>query len=606
MNTLLIYLFKVFFLTILTEFLYIKLSKGMAANAIRLQARRFLITSAISLLPTALISGSSLPLGATLMIDIVCLAWAITFPLLYHLTNRKVALGYENQMDIVFAVYCYGWLTGLLILSTAEPGTMLWLCLLAIAEWILLLIPLSLWGYYLLYKRCIDAYGMQLIEDTNYNEIIEFYHSLSPTKRRLLPIVLVAILALSLLLNLTGSAQLDPKPTWPFITLTFLITLFLTYYLWKKRHGVFVRTGAIHLWLLVKDYMKAESNYTAECEKRMQELFATPLSKDFSRPSTLLLVIGESASRDYMSAFAPIEEQTTPWLDRCKKDTDHFILFPHAYSCNMHTVPTLEKALTESNQYNKLPFLQAPSIIDVAHKLGYHVHWYSNQGHLGVNDTPITTIAGTSDVAKWTKQKINRVQYDGSLVSFLNEINPEVNNLLVLHLKGSHFNYENRFPAENRMWGKDNPHDNYTNYINSLHYTDSVLEQFYTYCSSKLNLQAMVYFSDHAADPLIPRFPGFNGFNPSRIPLFVYVSDEYQQLHSSRVEALKKNHLKYFTNDLIYELMCGIFDIRSNHFDESACLASNQYKYTRDTLFTYEGRIPIADDKGEKLLNDFC
>ena len=65
-----------------------------------------------------------------------------------------------------------------------------------------------------------------------------------------------------------------------------------------------------------------------------------------------MMVIGESASRDYMSAFTPMEHDTTPWMRRMAEDNRHTILFPNAYSCAMHTVQSLEKALTEYNQYN--------------------------------------------------------------------------------------------------------------------------------------------------------------------------------------------------------------------------------------------------------------
>ena len=66
----------------------------------------------------------------------------------------------------------------------------------------------------------------------------------------------------------------------------------------------------------------------------------------------------------------------------------------------------------------------------------------------------MTLVAETSDVAKWTKQELNRVQYDMTLLDFIDELNPEVNNLLVFHLKGSHFNFLNRYPQEYTVWGK--------------------------------------------------------------------------------------------------------------------------------------------------------
>ena len=43
--------------------------------------------------------------------------------------------------------------------------------------------------------------------------------------------------------------------------------------------------------------------------------------------------------------------------------------------------------------------------------------------------------------------------------------------------------------------------------------------------------------------------------------------------------------------------MCGIFDIKSNHYDEANSLASPLYKYTKDTLKTHMGRQNLSNDK---------
>ena len=75
------------------------------------------------------------------------------------------------------------------------------------------------------------------------------------------------------------------------------------------------------------------------------------------------------------------------------------------------------------------------------------------------------------------------------------------------------------------------------------------------------------------------------------------MSDEFIAKHATRVAALRANEARYFTNDLLYELFCGMMDIASNRFDEKASLASTQYKYTREELFTYEHTRCIADDE---------
>ena len=78
--------------------------------------------------------------------------------------------------------------------------------------------------------------------------------------------------------------------------------------------------------------------------------------------------------------------------------------------------------------------------------------------------------------------------------------------------------------------------------------------------------------------------------------MFVYLANEYINKFPNTYNALKENTKKYFTNDLAYELMCGIFNIQSNHYDEENSIASSKYKYTREMLKTDIGNKWIKDD----------
>ena len=567
--------------------IYYGCNKGMSHSARGQQTRRFAAAAILVWLPIAIVGAQpDMPLALAALSGAV---WAITYPLIFHLTNRKISPDYENYGEISCGIYFFGLFAAIGLLGGGVIA--------AIAEWMLLLISISLWVYYMLYGTCIDANGMKIVQDSHPNEIIEFSRSYPLWKVVLLLIAIVALLAGFIVGNHNTTV---PETPWK-IALLVAVALFFAWYIFKPHRGMFVRSGIVRLWLDIREYAANDHRYVSEMEQRLKDLHVKPLGKAFQRPSTIMMVIGESASRDYMSAFTPMEHDTTPWMRRMAEDNRHTILFPNAYSCAMHTVQSLEKALTEYNQYNGRQFYDSCSIIDIAHRLGYRVHWYSNQGHLGANDTPITLVANTADVAKWTKQDLGKVQYDESMTAFLEELDPNVNNLLVLHLKGSHFNFLNRYPADRTVWGERGVQDNIANFENSIRYTDSVLEQFYEYAKTHLNLQAMVYFSDHATVPDRHRSPNFSGFGATRIPLFIHLSDEYLSCHPERVEALKANSNRYFTNDLVYELMCGIFDVESNHFDETSSLASKQYKYTRDDLLTYEGKARIADDKSSQI-----
>ena len=79
--------------------------------------------------------------------------------------------------------------------------------------------------------------------------------------------------------------------------------------------------------------------------------------------------------------------------------------------------------------------------------------------------------------------------------------------------------------------------------------------------------------------------------------MFVYVSDEYQQLYGEAVQTYRNNKNKYFTNDMIYEVVCDLLRIKSNHFVEENSVLSGKYKFTRETLTTNLGKTKLTADK---------
>ncbi|MBQ3636632.1 MAG: phosphoethanolamine transferase [Bacteroidales bacterium] len=573
--------------------IYRLFNKGIAPNAKLQQFSRYGVASILSSVPIGVCNIDPIQLPVA-VIGIVSLLWMVTYPLTFHLTNRKSSPDYDHQMDVAFGIYTFGYLTGLYILLPRL--SVVW----AIVVAVLVIVAMVQWIYYFTCSNCLDASGMKMLQETHYNEIIEFLKSYSPVA-----VVMIFILSVggvgALVWVASSEIEMTVMFTWWGLLITAAVTLFILVYVFKKHHGVFMRTGICELYSQVKEYVENNNKYVSNMEQRIAKL-AVRRRAEVETPHTILLVIGESASRDFMSAYhSDLVEDTTPWLRAMAADREHCVLFPNAYSCDIQTVPVLEKALTEYNQYDGGQFYTSCSIVDIAHKLGYRVHWYSNQGHLGAADTPITLVAETSEVAKWTKQELGKAQYDETLIDFLDEVDPTKNNLVVLHLKGSHFNYENRFKETTRQWGEPGSHEQIVNYKNTLYYTDQyLLKPAYEYAKKKLNLQAMVYFSDHADVPDRHRQPNFGNFRDTHIPLMIWMSDKYKAACPEVFRAIEKNRERYWTNDLAYELVCGVLDIESENYKEENSIASEKYKYDKGDLTAMSGRIKIADDPGER------
>ena len=591
MSTYSTYLITALVLYLFSYIYYLKISHGLGNKATYLQMRRFVPCAILAVLPAAL---ASLPLSSPLFVipAIIAVLWILTYPTLYFISNHKVSSDFEFHFEAVFGLYFIAWISSLGILAQqvswlAIPATIF----ITLAELMMLAIPVAQLIYYGLYKACINENGMEMIQETHYNEIIEYIKSM--------PLMLnISVLFSSILIILAtiiSNYQTTLTPNLiDNISLTIItaIVIFLSIYLWKKKHGVFIRTAIVEFYLDVKEYLATNLQYTKNMQERISKLQVTSLNPS-QKPQTILLVIGESASRDYMKAFnKDYKYDTTPWLDKMAQ-RKNFILFPNAFSIGANTVFSVSNAMTEINQYNDKKFYESCSIIDITHAAGYKVHWYSNQGHLGCADTPVTLIANTADVAKWTKQELNKVQYDESLLPYLKELDLTKNNFLIVHLKGSHFNFLNRYPETFTKFGTPGKYDLEVNYANSIAYTDYILKQIFNYAKDNLNLQAMVYFSDHATVPDKRRSPNFEGLASVRIPFFTYFADEYIAQHQEVFDTLKKHENFYWTNDLAYELLCSIFDIKSNHFDEANSLASEKFKYKREDLKTNCGQTKI-------------
>lgn len=356
---------------------------------------------------------------------------------------------------------------------------------------------------------------------------------------------------------------------------------------------IFPQAFPIRTFIDTHDYMERSALYAENHDGKFAALQAVQLNPA-EYPNTVVVVIGESETRTLMHAFNPNHVENTPWLTAMKEDPD-FTLFSNAYSCVWYTVPVLERALTEANFYNNKEFNSSISILDMAKKAGYKTYWFSNQGSIGVADTPITLVAKTADVSEWVDQELKQSTMDGALLQFLQRVDPNEKNFVVLHLMGSHIEYRNRYPKEFQVFN-DGTVNQQADFDNTVLYTDWVLSQIFEYAKENLNLDAMIYFSDHGSDPDKGRQPDDISFKVLRIPMFCYLSESYQARNPEVAEAVKQNKDKFFTNDLAYEFVCGILNMQSPNYDPTYSIASPQWKMERKDLVTRFGKVSLLED----------
>ena len=188
------------------------------------------------------------------------------------------------------------------------------------------------------------------------------------------------------------------------------------------------------------------------------------------------------------------------------------------------------------------------------------------------------------------------VGYDKDLMRLLDNAKGLMgdNNFIVLHLFGSHTQYHERYPESWEVWHEKT---NEATYANTILYTDEFLRDVFEYAKENLNLQVMLYFSDHGENLEKGHHPSLRTFDNARIPFFVYMSPEYQEKMPDVFQNLKAHQNEYYTNDMMFNTISGILGAHSNHYDAKEDISSVEYSYNRENTLTFGGTVQVATDK---------
>ena len=516
---------------------YLLTSEGLANKTIYLQLRRYIPCSLAMTFMLYLWQISDLPAQILFGSIVIFLFWLLVYPLTYWIAFHKNTTFIDNHYDAAVGAYFFTVSLGLHILPRHFFENTSWLpFLLAFLQTAFLIIPIIGLLYFLNYRTPVSEAACMALLQTDSAEAKEYISQEIGIKGIIGIITLLALIFLFFL----EAGTIDTTPSNLSLG-QYLFFSILTLAAGTYSIKAFSRSGPIYAYREAKDYFDRFALFSKLHAAVAKTLDLKLPIETFDSPHTIIMVIGESASRYYMSAYRNTKNNTTPWMKE-KSTEDDFILFRHAYTSWGQTVPALERALTEKNQYNDKDFNTSITLIDLARKAGYVTHWYSNQGVISTADTPVTLIGETADYHKWIQADVANTDeklYDGDLLSCLNQVDSSKNNFIVFHIMGSHDNYINRYPKEFSRWGDPDKCQPIIDYDNSLAYTDWFLEKVFDFAKRNLNLQAMLYFSDHGANPQKKRNPDLSDFIFLRIPLFLYFSPEYQKLYPDTAATLR-------------------------------------------------------------------
>lgn len=238
---------------------------------------------------------------------------------------------------------------------------------------------------------------------------------------------------------------------------------------------------------------------------------------------TWIVVIGESMQRQHLSLYG-YPRQTTPKLDALK---DELLIFTDVISSHVQTQPSLRYALTLANVRDKSDPLQSLSIVDLANLTGMETFWLSNQQPLR---------GTTSAIARQAKHEYYVSNDYAGVSDTLDELllpkiadalaHPATQKLIIVHLMGSHLQYENRYPRDFTVFSGQPPQGYQTGlsqsqinainqYDTSIRYTDGVLANIIAQAKAQTQPTGVVFFADHGEE--IYDTKNFKGHGPESL-----------------------------------------------------------------------------------------
>ena len=333
-------------------------------------------------------------------------------------------------------------------------------------------------------------------------------------------------------------------------------------------------------------------------------------------PLKVVVILGESARADLMSAYG-YERPTTPWLDSISKTSEDVVLFNDVCSSGPNTIMSSQRIFTFWNNTPNKAWYDYPDLTNVLAHSGYYTQWitqqnpqnmyaierlFANSAHKLYKTHVYTSLYKIKD------SSLSAMAYDEALLPALHRHDSQSldkvikkNVFTVVHLMGSHQNYSERYPPAFDFFKAKDMEECSTEdaksqkaaYLNSLRYTDHLLEKMIKHYSSKRAL--VFYFSDHGEMVDEPQQPGYFGHGTNvdhptiDIPFFVYASPQLRKEHPELWERIKKAQFRPISTAWFTNSLTSLLGIRTKYNDE-------RYNFFSDK-FANPTRIAVQGDE---------
>ncbi|HDG1695739.1 kdo(2)-lipid A phosphoethanolamine 7''-transferase [Kluyvera ascorbata] len=254
----------------------------------------------------------------------------------------------------------------------------------------------------------------------------------------------------------------------------------------------------------------------------------------------MVFIIGETTRWDHMGLFG-YERNTTPGLAKEK----NLVAF-RGYSCDTATKLSLRCMFVRQGGASDNPqrTLKEQNVFAVLHQLGFTGDLLAMQSELWFySNTMANNIAYREQIGAEPRNRgksVDDMLLADELQNVLTRQSDKGKHLIIMHTKGSHFNYTQRYPRNFAQWkpecvnvdDKCSKAELINSYDNSITYVDHFLVNVFDQLRDK---KAIVFFAaDHGES--INEHERLHGTprmmappEQFRVPMMVWMSDKYLQ-----------------------------------------------------------------------------
>lgn len=352
--------------------------------------------------------------------------------------------------------------------------------------------------------------------------------------------------------------------------------------------------------------VKAWQIHRRQVTTLIQRVEATTVDSCSFRSPQIVLIIGESFNRHHAQLYGyPLP--TTPWQLQAEKDSS-LVAFTDVVA-PFHQTSEVFKTLFSLYAYG-CPrswddYTLFPALFK---KAGYQVFFLTNQ-FVRTPEQDIWDFSGGSilnderlSAAQFSHRNNRMHDYDDGLLEDYDSLKGfrSQHNLIIFHLLGQHFNYQERYPSSARRFMPEQyrrdglsqaDREVLADYDNATLYNDRILKRI-TECFLQEDA-IVVYVPDHGE----LMFDGSSTFGRSfevksrnevyqqfEIPFWIWMSPLYRQSHPQIAEEVRKAKEKPFMTDNLDQLLLYLAGISCSDYRAEDNPLVPQYNSRRQRL----------------------